>query len=429
MDGRFIHRSALIGVAQVSARFLGVLFSIVVAKLYTPAQFGDIRYLIALATVVVIPTNALPRTLSRFVAKHRVESQTLADTYFTNSLVLLGGSGIVVIGAAIAAAMVLHHQSVGLIALCVGISLFAIYFELLRSVERFYAMTAFYIVSNVLQLLVVMAAATAHLYSVTLVLCAYGLSCVFPLIYIELTQRSPVRFRRQSVSRPVLRELAAFSLPLLVAHGAYTAWFNVDLLLVVHLLGPVAGANYALSKTLTMVFVFVPYATTTVVLPRFVQAQDRKGAAYLQATLLASVTTSTALLLALTACGQLVLHVVFHNKYPMAAMTLAPLALGMALYSIYLVLEAWVVSIGRPHLHAISMMTTMVATLGSDMLLIPVAGSRGAGVGFLIGAAVGLITLGCSAWLTRPRRVEVTGRLSALGAAPPALSSAEEGKL
>ena len=95
---------------------------------------------------------------------------------------------------------------------------------------------------------------------------------------------------------------------MLLAHAAYTAWFNVDLLLVDHFLGLAAAGNYALSRTITMIFVFVPYATTTVVLPRFVHMQARNGVAYLRATLLASAATSALLLALVGVAGRVVLR-------------------------------------------------------------------------------------------------------------------------
>jgi O-antigen/teichoic acid export membrane protein len=404
MDRHFIRSSAAFGAANVAARALGILFSFVVAKLYAPAQFGEVRYLIALATVLVIPTNALPRTLSRFVTKHRAAGQDAADCYFSNSLVLLVASIVAVLALALVAALTLHRLSIGLFALCAGLSLFAVYFELLRSVERFYTMACFYITANIVQLVVVIAAAHAHLFSVTLVVIAYGLSSVLPFLAIEGARRSPLHFRARSLSRPVLWELTRFSLPMLLAHAAYTAWFNVDLLLVDRFLGLGAAGNYALSRTITMIFVFVPFATTTVVLPRFVHVQARNGVAYLRATLLASAATSALLLALVGVAGRVVLQAVFHHKYPMAAVTLMPLSIGMALYSLYVVLETWVIGIGRPQLHSLSMGLTMTVTLGSNLVLIPAHGQLGAGIGFLLGAATGLVALGSCAWITRPRR-------------------------
>src|SRR3954470_16809734 len=130
MDWHFIRSSAAVGAAHVAARALGILFSFVVAKLYAPAQFGEVRYLIALATVLVIPTNALPRTLSRFVTKHRTTGQDAADCYFSHSVVLLVASIVAVLALALVAALTLPRLSIGLFALCTGLSLFAVYFEL-----------------------------------------------------------------------------------------------------------------------------------------------------------------------------------------------------------------------------------------------------------------------------------------------------------
>jgi O-antigen/teichoic acid export membrane protein len=306
--------------------------------------------------------------------------------------------------AAVVAMLVVHNLDVGIFPLCIGLSLFAIYFDLLRGIERFQAMAVFYVTANVVQLALVLVAALIHIYSVTLVVTAFGLSCVPPLLAIELQRRSPIHFQVRMLSRRILRELTVFSLPVLLAHAAYTAWYAGDLLVVQHFLGMAAGANYALTKTITLIFIFVPYATTTAVLPRFVHAETRNGGAYLRAMLFATAVTSLCLLLVLALAGNIMLHFAFHHKYADASLTLLPVSLGMALYSLYIVLESWVVSRGRPVVHAIAMTIMAVVTLGGDAILVPMYGPKGAGEGFVLGAAAGLVTIGAAAPLTRSRQ-------------------------
>jgi O-antigen/teichoic acid export membrane protein len=102
--------------------------------------------------------------------------------------------------------------------------------------------------------------------------------------------------------------------------------------------------------------------------------------------------------------GNAALYLAFHHKYSTVSLTLFPISLGMAMYSIYLVLETWVVSIGRPTLHALSMSLIAAMTLGGDLVLIPMYGQVGAGAAFLIGMTAGLLTLSVAAWATRPAR-------------------------
>jgi O-antigen/teichoic acid export membrane protein len=98
----------------------------------------------------------------------------------------------------------------------------------------------------------------------------------------------------------------------------------------------------------------------------------------------------------------------------------------MALYSVYLVLETWVISTGKPQLHALSMTLTAIVTVGSDLILIPSHGQVGAGISFILGATAGLLTLSASSWLTRPREVTEKSLPGVRPASAPMLGLAEE---
>jgi hypothetical protein len=65
-------------------------------------------------------------------------------------------------------------------------------------------------------------------------------------------------------------------------------------------------------------------------------------------------------------------------------------------------------------------------TLGSDLVLIPAHGQLGAGIGFLLGAATGLVALGSCAWITRPRRHAAPQLLPAAPEATPLVGAFPE---
>ncbi len=84
----YLSLSAISGGGQVLARVLGVLFSVVVARAFGPADFGIVRYAIGVAGIASIAVGPLPTMLSRYLATYRHESREV-DRYFTNGLGLI----------------------------------------------------------------------------------------------------------------------------------------------------------------------------------------------------------------------------------------------------------------------------------------------------------------------------------------------------
>ena len=84
----YLSLSAVSGIGQVLARVLGVLFSVVVARAFGPADFGVVRYAIGVAGITSIVVGPLPTMLSRYLATYRNEAREV-DRYFTNGMVLI----------------------------------------------------------------------------------------------------------------------------------------------------------------------------------------------------------------------------------------------------------------------------------------------------------------------------------------------------
>src|SRR6185437_7114138 len=84
----YLSLSAVSGAGQIVARVLGVLFSVVVARAFGPANFGVVRYAIGVAGITSIVVGPLPTMLSRYLATYRNESKEV-DRYFTNGMALI----------------------------------------------------------------------------------------------------------------------------------------------------------------------------------------------------------------------------------------------------------------------------------------------------------------------------------------------------
>jgi len=392
----YLRQSFISGAGNVAARILGVLFSVVVARAYGPASFGLVRYAISVAGLAAIVVGPLPTMLSRYLAKYRHDRAEL-DRYFTNALVLIVLALLVTLAGT---GWYLHGERVGvilgtLIVVC-GLTAFNTYTELSRGLDNIRRMSLYYVVANFVQLLAIVACVWGlGSRSVGVALAVDGLSTIVPIAFFELHARSPVSWHPRLITRVTARQLTRFSVPLVVAHAAYTIWQNLDLLLVEQRLGPQSAGMYSVAKTTVLVFLFVPYAVTTVALRYFARGSTRDSQRSLLLSLLASAITSDALVLGFWAFSAPLVRVVFGPRYSAAADPLVILAAGMTLYTLYLVFETWMVAKGYPWLHAIAMLLTMIVSTTAELALLPAWGLPGVAFGFTLGIASGMLVLGC----------------------------------
>jgi O-antigen/teichoic acid export membrane protein len=391
----YLRQSAISGIGSVVARILGVLFSVVIARAYGPANFGLVRYAISVAGLAAIIVGPLPTMLSRYLATYR-DDRVEVDRYFTNGLLLiilmlaltLLGTGWYLRGEQ-------PEVILGTLLVVCGLAAFNTYTELCRGLDNIPRMSLYYVAANFIQLLAIIACVWGlGIRSVGVALAIDGLSTVVPIALFEVHARSPVRWRPQLVTLAIARQLSRFSVPLVIAHAAYTIWLNFDLLLVEQRLGPQNAGIYSVAKTPVLVFLFVPYAVTAVALRYFARGSMRDAHRSLLISLVASGVTSEGLVLGFWAGSGPLVHMVFGQRYSAAADPLVILAAGMTLYTMYLVFETWVVARGYPWLHAVTMVLTMVVSTVAELALLPRWGLQGVALGFTLGIAAGMLALG-----------------------------------
>lgn len=400
----YLSLSAISGVGQVLARGLGILFSVVVARAFGPADFGVVRYAIGVAGITSIVVGPLPTLLSRYLATYRNESREV-DRYFTNGLVLIA---VVLLLTLLGTAWYVRSEPPGIVSgtlfIVIGLAAFNTYTELTRGLDAIWRMSGYYILANLIQLIAIVACVLGlGMRSVGLALAIYGLSALLPIVGLECRARSPVHLRPRLITLATMWRLSHFSLPLVIAHASYTIWGTLDLLLVEQRLSSQDAGFYAAAKTIVLIFLFVPYAVTTVALRYFARGSKRDAQRSLLLSLGASLGTSTILVVGIWGYNRQLVQVVFGTNYRSAAQPLIILAAGMAVYTVYLVFETWVVARGYPWVHALAMTLTAVMSSAAELALLPYGGLAGVAVGFSSGIAAGTLTISACYGFLRKR--------------------------
>jgi hypothetical protein len=122
----------------------------------------------------------------------------------------------------------------------------------------------------------------------------------------------------------------------------------------------------------------VPEAVSFLLLPPL--GRDVRQAGRLTGTLLGlTAVVSAGLLIGVLLVVPPLLHLLGDARYAPAALALPGLAIGMALYALYMVLEGHLVGLGHAGVHAAGITVMMLVTLGAASCSCPARGSRAAG--------------------------------------------------
>ena len=394
-NGYLLRPSVILFVGNATARLLGLLFSLVTARLLLPAEFGLLAYAMVFATFGSFLVGNAPAGLARFLPRVRDDPRA-KDAYWSNALVVVIAAVIPSVVLIIPVGLVAGLSSgltVGLIANILGTAAYATYREAQRGQERFRSMVIFYVVANVAQLIAVLAAAALGYRSPALFLTFYGLSSVFALLVMQFRAPIGLHIRPRDVHWRRVQVILRFTWPLVVQTLLYLVWFGADLVLVKRLLPADNAGEYAAAKTLVNFLLLAPMAIAGAAAPRIARIALPHVRHYVLRLLAIATLTITAGLLALVALEHPALRILFGSKYAAAGGPLAMLALGMSFYGVYVIFETTCISLAKTFIDPIATGVGLVTTVVAGILMIPHGGIDAAAFAFTLGAAaqVGVI--------------------------------------
>jgi O-antigen/teichoic acid export membrane protein len=382
------------GGGNTAGRALGFLFSLVLAGLFAPAEYGYVRWAISAAMLGAIPAAAGPYALACLLGAARdrpIDQRRLAVVGAVTvgmAALLCGLGGVAVLRA-------LDRPAGGVLAVLVGMTWFSAAMAVYRGLDAVGHMAALYVGGNLLQLVLVLLLCGALGLAVPdLALGLYGFAWLGVLLFLERQRlaelRSSVRLLAQASA--VLGPLGRLWAPLAVAQAGYTLWVWADVVLVDSLLGSAAAGQYALARTIGTVFLLVPEAAALVLVP-YVAARGQAAAGTTLRLLAVAAAVSAGLLAGVLLVAPPLLTVLAGGAYAAATAPLPGVAVGMALYALYLVLEGHAVGAGRPGAHVAGILVMAAVMLGTGVLWLPALGVAGAGWACTAAALAGLATL------------------------------------
>jgi O-antigen/teichoic acid export membrane protein len=290
-----------------------------------------------------------------------------------------------------------------------GTAVFQTYRETQKGLGRFWVTGIFWVLSNLLQLAVILTAGALGFRYPALFLTVYGLSSVAVLSLMYPIAPAALRFKRALVSAVQVIAIARFIWPVILTGIFYNVWLGADLILLQRLLSHPAIGSYAAGKTLMLGLMLPVQALCYALGPRMARLTEAALRGYILRVLALAGAVILPLGVGLAILGKPLIALIFGGQYAVGSRVIAILALGQALFGLYTVLQAvWIWGLGRPRIDAVASGAGMVTTIVLGLLLIPGAGLVGAAAAYAAGAAAQLVVVGTFTALTiyagaRPR--------------------------
>jgi O-antigen/teichoic acid export membrane protein len=275
----------------------------------------------------------------------------------------------------------------------IGLAVLQTYREAQRGLERFAAMTIFYLLANIAQLATVLVLAALGFRTAAVFLTVYGLSSLVALALVQPIAPLALRFVRQAVDLERMMAVARFIQPLILQTVFFAVWFGADLILVKRLLSADDAGNYAAAKALANAVYLAPSAVSGVVISRVARLSEISLRGFIVRVILLGTVVTTPLLVIFILFGQQIASVIYGTRYPDVSGPLAILSIGMAIYGMYLLLSGSWRGLGRPGIDAWATGAGTLLTTGLGVFLVPRIGLIGAASAFTAGSLTQLIVI------------------------------------
>jgi O-antigen/teichoic acid export membrane protein len=393
-DIKFFTGATLFSGGMVVGRVLGMAFSLVLAAIFTPEEFGSIQYAITLSGVVTVLTEPFgQKVLARYTSKFRDDPVQL-NTFLASAWVFFGIIFAVTMVIAIPALLIMANDlALGTIVVFIGFTVFYLYWGLSRGFMAPGRLVVVYLTSNVVQLVMILGVVKIfHIHSPTIALIIYGTSYYLPLFLLE--RFMPLSTRKvdfKGWSRAMMAEIFKLSWPIFISQVCYMLYSSLDVLLVENFSGRTAVGIYRLAKTLVVLFTFIPQGNNMLLLPEIAAAPKDQHRRLLLRSLYVSTLINVVMLAPFMLLLSPTIHLLYGPKYVLDLPTTFILALGMITMGIYTILTAFYIGVGRPAVETVSRIASLAASALVAVVMIPTYGAYGAAWSTLAGALAALL--------------------------------------
>jgi len=174
----------------------------------------------------------------------------------------------------------------------------------------------------------------------------------------------------------LLRKMLSYGLKFYISIMAGAVILRADLLIVNHFRGAGEAGVYSVASQISFLLLMLPGVIATLLFPRVAAANDAHGEFAVKVTRQASLVTLIACLAA--ACGSFTLPLIYGARFTDATIQLLILLPGVYLIGIESVLVQHFTGTGLPAAIPGFWLITVAASIGLNLILVPIMGARGA---------------------------------------------------
>lgn len=394
-----LFKSALIvGIGRVVATGLTMVFLIIVARLLTVEDYGYMRFALSMGAIgAFVITSGFPTALTRYLGKARGDKD-LQDSYFSNTFVVI----ILLLIASLLVLYILDKLDLGILLVIIGLTVSTVYLGVITGFILPKKIAIFSIGHSSVKIafIILLFMVIGNLKSIE-VLAVYCIAPLIMLSILELFKPTKVRFKKKSLSGNVMKGLSIFSLPVIFGAIGATILTSIDIILIERFLGLREVGIYSVAKTLTVAFMFVPQAFTTILMPKVAGLKKTEDVVrYFKPTILLTAVVSIGLVVGFYFFGDLAIKILFGEKYLEATNVLLIVSLGMAFSAISWILGGVWVGIGKPVINATAINVAAIVNVIGNLILIPKFGIVGSAISLVIAHFISLVILSIASYFS-----------------------------
>ena len=388
LDSRFLKSSAILAAGFALARFLGLGFSLLLGRALPAESFGYIQYIILVAGLLSIGTMPFfQHLIARQVSIHRENAEQLNRVY-TNAWIVMFALCILTVVITIPLFVLAGTLDLGAYLIFFGVTLFYSYYGLARGFEDSTRLAIVFVCSNLIQLIVI---AIVYILlrekSVLPALTIYGMSYVVPVLLITALYPLPVRIRPKFIEWKTMRELIIAAVPIWISHATYALANGADVFILRRFSGDAIVGAYTFTKTLNIVFDFVPSALGTMIMPRVASMQSNRRRLMIMSAV-GVFAISAVIAVFYLSLYEWIIRSFFKPEYLLPAVAVITMIMMQTMFGLQGVISGMLIGVNRPAVEMGGRLITVACLYICCLLLIPPYGVVGAAIANLISSVV-----------------------------------------
>ena len=395
LDWALFKDSSVLTFGIILARGVGFLITMLLARLFTPADFGVIQYAISVAGIIAIGVQPFGQhVLSRFVGKFRDIPAQLSE-YMSNIWGLMGVVFLISLVVAIPVLLFTGKFNLGILAIFLGTSVFYAYYGLARGYLASGRLAMVEVGNNVLQILLILVFLQfLNIKSTFLAMLIRGLAPIVPVILLQQFLPLPNTFDKKIVNCNTTKIVLKFSLPIWISHASYMLYATVAVLFLEHFTDTTMVGIFSLATTMGITISFFPNALATLLMPKIAGAPENQYKSLLASALGLVMALNIALIVFYYFFAAWLVETVFGSGYLIYPQVFVLMAIAETFAGAHTIITTAYVGRGRAQEETKSRVAAVLATIVFCWFLIPSYGVIGAVLAKLIGAISSLIVYG-----------------------------------